>query len=59
MSGLKGKRVGDSPQQKLISKNCRQEVELVAESKIVLNQHVFVSIFGREIEEKVESTVPW
>ena len=34
----------------MISKNCRQEVERVAESEIVLNLHVFVSIVGREIE---------
>ena len=26
----------------------------MVESKIVPNQHVFVSIFGRELEEKVE-----
>ena len=31
-----------------------KEVELVAESKIVPNWHVFVSIFGRETEEKAE-----
>ena len=46
MSGLKGKRVGDSPQQKLISKNCQEEVEHMAESEIVPNRHVFVSTFG-------------
>ena len=34
--------------------NLRQEVERVAESEIVPNRHVFVSIVGREIEEKVE-----
>ena len=59
MIGLKGKRVGDSLQQKLFSKNCRQEVERMAESEIVPNRHVFISIFGQEIEEKVENTVPW
>ena len=37
-----------------ISKNHQQEEERVAESKIFPNQRVFVYIFGREIEEKVE-----
>ena len=54
MSSLKGKRVGDSPQQKSIPKNRRGKVEQVAESEIVPNWHVFVSIFGRETEERVE-----
>ena len=54
MSGLNGKRVVNSPQRKLISKNRRQEVERVNESEIVPNRHVIISIFGREIEEKVE-----
>ena len=54
MSGLKDKRVSDSQQQKLIWKNRRQEVERVNEFKIVLNQHIFVSIFDQEMEEKVE-----
>ena len=54
ISGLKCKRVGDSPQRKLISKKRWQEMERVAESEIVLNKYVFVSIFGREIEEKAE-----
>ena len=35
------------PQRKWISKNRRQEVERVAESEIVLNWHVFISIFDR------------
>ena len=30
--------------------NRRQEVERVAESEIVSNQHILISIFGREIE---------
>ena len=59
MSGLRGKRVGDSLQQKLIPKNRRQEVERVAESDISTNWHVFVSIFGREIEERVEKLSKW
>ena len=54
MSSLKGKKVGDYPQRKWILKNWRQEVECVAESEIVPNRHVFVSIFGYEIEEKLE-----
>ena len=54
MSGLKGKRVGDSPQRNLISKHRRQEVEGVYKSEIVPNRRVFVSIFGQEIEEKLE-----
>ena len=45
---------GSYPQRKRIPKKCQQEVESVAESKIVLNQHAFVSIFGQETEEKVE-----
>ena len=59
MSGLKGKRVRHSPQRKWISKNRRQEVERVAESKIVPNRHVFVSILGGEIEENVEKKSRW
>ena len=35
-------------------KKFRKEVEHVAESKIVPNRQVFISIVGREIEEKVE-----
>ena len=54
MSGLKGKRVGDSSQWKRISKNHRQEGEQVAESEIVPNRHIFVSIFGGETKEKVD-----
>ena len=54
MSGLKGKGVGGSLQSKRISKNHRKEVERVAKSEIVLIWHVFVSISGREMEEKVE-----
>ena len=54
MSGLKAKRVDDAPQWKRISKNRRKEVERMAEYEIVPNQHVFVSIFGEEIEEMVE-----
>ena len=42
------------PQLKRISKYRRQEVERVAESEIVLNWHVFFSIFVRDIEEKLE-----
>ena len=34
--------------------NLRQEGERVAEYEMFPNWHVFVSIFGREIEEKVE-----
>ena len=30
-----------------MTKNRRQEVERVAEPEIVLNWHVFVSVFGR------------
>ena len=41
-------------QRKRIPKNRRQAVERVAESEIVPNRHVFVSIFGQEIKEKVE-----
>ena len=37
MTGLKGNRVGDSPQRKLIPKNLWQEVDRVAESEIVPN----------------------
>ena len=59
MSSLEGKRVSNYPQRKWILKTRRQEVDRVAESKIVPNRHVFVSIFGREIEEKVEKTVSW
>ena len=59
VSSLKGKRVSDSPQRKLISKNRRQEVESVAESEIVPNWHVFVYIFGQEIKEKVENESKW
>ena len=44
---------------KMNFKNHRQEVERVAESGKVPNRHVFDSIFGREIEEKVENAVPW
>ena len=55
MSGLKGKRVGDYLQQKLISKKCQQEVERVAESKIFLNWHGFVSVFVQEIKEKLDN----
>ena len=33
----------------------RQEVDRVVESKIVPNWHVFVTIFGQEIKEKVEN----
>ena len=47
MSGLKVKRVGDYPLQKLISKNLRQEVERMDEPKIVPNRNVFISIPGR------------
>ena len=53
ISSLKGKRVGNSPQRKWILKNRRQDVERVAGSKIFPNLHVFISIFGLEIEEKV------
>ena len=42
-------------QQKWISKNRRQDVDRVAESKIVPNRHVFIHIFGREIKEKVDN----
>ena len=48
-----------SAQRICIYKNRRQEVERVAEYKIVPNRHVFISIFGREIKEKTENTVPW
>ena len=41
------------PQRRWISKNCRREVERVAESEIGPNRHIFVSIVGREIGEKV------
>ena len=34
-------------------KNRRREVDHMAESEIFLNRHVFVSIVGQEIEEKV------
>ena len=44
---------------KINFENRGQEVERVAESEIVLNRHVFISIFGQEIEEKVENTVTW
>ena len=54
MRCLKVKRVGDSSQQKN-SKNLQQEVERVAESEIVPNWHIFVSIFSREIKEKLEN----
>ena len=59
MIGLKGKRVGNSTQSIRISKNHRQDVERVAESKIFPNWHVFISIFVQKTEEKVENTVPW
>ena len=42
-----------------ISKNHQPEMERMAESEISTNWNVFVPIDGREIEEKVESTVPW
>ena len=54
MSVLKGKMIGNSLHQKRISKNHRHEVERVAESEVAPNRHVFVSVFGRETEEKVE-----
>ena len=44
---------------KMNFENIWQEVECMAESEIVPNRHVFISIFGQEIEEKVENTVPW
>ena len=47
ISGLKGRRVSDSLQQKRIPENLQQEVEGVAESGIVPNRHVLVSIFGQ------------
>ena len=59
MSGQKGKRVGDSLQQKRIPKERRQEVERVDESEIVPNRHVLFSIFGREIKENVEKQSKW
>ena len=37
--------------------NFRQEVERVAESEIVPNRHIFLSIVGREIEENVEKYI--
>ena len=55
MSGLKGKKFNDSQQQTLFTKKHWQEVERVAESEVVPDRHVFVSIFCREIEEKVEN----
>ena len=55
MRGLEGNRVSNSPQRKRVSKNCRQEVERVAEFEIFPNRHVFVSILGQEIKEKVEN----
>ena len=55
MSGFKGKRVRDSPQRKRISKYSQQEVERVAESGIVPNWNVLVSIFVREIGEKADN----
>ena len=54
MRSLKGKRVNNYPHRKWIPKNRRQEVKHVTESEIVPNWHVFVSVFGQEIEEKVE-----
>ena len=54
MRSLKGKGVGNSPRRKLISKNCRQGAERMAEYKIVPIQHVFISMFGQEIQEKVD-----
>ena len=38
----------------LSATNCQQEVEFGDESEIFQNWHVFVSIFSREIKEKVE-----
>ena len=58
-SGLKGKRVGDSPQRKWIPKNRRQVVERVAKSEIIPNWHVFVPISVQEIGEKVEKQSKW
>ena len=34
-------------------------MERVAKSEIATNCHAFIFIFGREIKEKVEETVPW
>ena len=44
---------------KTVSENRQQEVERVDESEIVPNWHVLDSIFGREIEEKVEKWSEW
>ena len=43
LEGHEGRRFSAT---KMNSENRQQEVERVAESKIVLNRHVFVSIFG-------------
>ena len=40
------------------SEKRRREVDRVDESEIVLNWHVFISIAGREIEEKVPLKPP-
>ena len=39
---------------KWISKNSQQDMERVAESEIVPNRRVFISIVGQEIDGKVE-----
>ena len=52
--GLKGKMLGDYPQQNIFSKDRRQEVERAAKPGMVPNRHIFVYIFGQEIEERVE-----
>ena len=54
ISGLKGNRGCYSLQHRLISKKCQQEVERKTESEIVPDWHVFVSILGKEIKEKLE-----
>ena len=41
------------------SKNLQHEVDCMVESEISLNLHIFVSVFGQEIKEKVENIEPW
>ena len=56
MSGLKWNRVGDSPQQKWISKNLWQEMERVDESKIVPNRYVFVLFLAEKLRKRWRSS---
>ena len=51
LEGQKGQRLFAT---KTNLENLRQKGERVAEYEMFLNWHVFVSIFGQEIEEKVE-----